>query len=410
MYGKRLRDVRLPNGARVLVHTVPTPDVGIGIFIPFGYMYEGLDEIGITHLLEHTVFRKNTHYRYRDINRLMKRYGNQSRFDAETTGTCALYYARVLPRNLASAWRLLSSMVFRSTFPYPAVTREKRIIVNELSDLEEDPEFLATRALIESIYPTHPMRNDVIDTPERTKVLDRGKVLARYREFYRPSHATIVFVGNIPSRVALRLVGELQDTNEGIYELPTFAETKPPRSHNIRIERKGLERAFIYFGFRAPSMRDKEFPAMRILEYLLVRGFDSPLKQFVREQTGCAYNMPDEYDYSHCHGLYSVGALVFPRELARVSWLIQRAVRYVQKNVTQDNFLLNRRALLNDIEMEKGSVIERIHQIGESALWGGTLDHEFVEQLYKVTRDEVVEVARRFLDLDNAVEVIVRPA
>lgn len=410
MYGRILRDRRLLSGIRVLIHVVPTPDVGIGIFTPFGYMFEGKNEHGVTHLTEHTIFRSNRFYAYPAINRLMKRYGERGRFHAETHSAYAMYYARVLARDFTPAWDLLSSMVFSSNFPKYAIEREKRIVIKELSALEDDPPFLATRALMQSLFPTHPARNDFFEILETTKKIDRATILSRYREFNKPSRALVVVVGDVdPVKVLAAIEKLVDEKEETAYELPVFEEQKDPLRHKIRICKNSIDNAFVVFGFRAPSIRDKDFAAMRVLEYILVEGFDSPLKQFVREQTGCAYHTPDEYDFSHCHGLFYLGALTSPREVPRVAQLTCRAIRYVQQSLTKSRFFLNKRAVLNGLEMMKGSVAERVKFLGESAILGGPFDRELVEKIKKTKHDEVVEAARTYLDLDRAVEVIVRP-
>jgi len=393
MYQKTVLD----NGLRILTSAMPhTRSVSIGLFIGVGSRYELDEQSGVSHFIEHMLF-KGTAKRptAREIAVAIEGIGGV--FNAGTGLEASLYWAKVAQPHLDIAIDVLMDMLRHSKFDPVEIDRERRVIIEEINLTHDTPDSLVHLLINELVWPNHPLGRDVAGTKESLSALDREDLLAYLKRHYQPSNTVVSVAGNVEHEAVVgKIAAFLGDwaTGEAASYRPAEDNQAEPR---LRIHHRETEQAHLCLSVPGIPRDHPDRFKLRLLNTVLGEGMSSRLFTEIREKRGLAYSI-----YSYVGGMHDTGAVgvhagVDPKRIEdAIEAILAEWDRLRQESVAADELAKAR-------EFVKGRLLLQMEDSFSVAAWFGrqevlspevlTVD-EVMEALDAVTAADIQRVAQ----------------
>ncbi len=390
------RDV-LDNGITVLSEAAPhVGSASLGFWIHSGSRWETEAEAGISHCLEHMVFKGTERRSARDIAEQLDSVGGHLNAFTDKEATC--YYARVLGEHLPLAFDVLSDMLLHSVFAPEELELEKNVILEEIKQHEDDPEGLVHDLFARELWPDHPLGRPVIGSPETVAALTRDMLLRYTQDWYAPNRIVVAAAGNLHSDQILELVGI------------AFGELKPgdQESHlsppvvaggTVRQSRE-IEQMNLCYGFAGLPQTSPRRYALACMDVAFGGGMSSRLFQEIREKRGLAYSIGSYFMGYHDSGQYTIYAGTSPETEEEVlAVLREEAERLCQDGLTAEELRRAQNQIKGSMLMDLESMSSRMSRLGKTELYFGRVVDvdEVVAEIEAVTLDAVTAVARQVL-------------
>ncbi|MGE0404919.1 MAG: M16 family metallopeptidase [Candidatus Korobacteraceae bacterium] len=306
---EELRNVRrevLPNGLIVLTEEMPyIRSVSFGVWIKTGSRYEEAEFNGISHFIEHMVF-KGTHTRSaEEIARQVDSIGGN--MDAFTAKECISFDIKVLDEHVPLSLDILSDLVLNPIFSANDISRERGVILEEIKMDEDNPDYLVHEIFTQNFWKDHPLGKPILGTKETVRRFEQ-EVLQRYwSRFFIPNNMIISAAGNLKHERFVELVAKyfsaLPEGKNGFHQ-------SPPKIHPriVMRNKKALEQVQICVGVPSHPISHERRYSSFILSTLLGGGMSSRLFQNIRERQGLAYAIYSELNPYRDTGCLSVYA------------------------------------------------------------------------------------------------------
>lgn len=292
----------LKNGIRVVSEHIPhIKSFSIGIWITNGSRDEGSKENGISHFIEHLVFKgteKRTAY---DIAKEIDSVGGILNGFTEREYTC--FHAKVLDQHWALAIDLLSDIFLNSTFDLNEIARERNVVLQEIKMVEDTPDDYIHDLFNEVFWEGHPLGYPILGKRELVSSFDREGICHYFEDHYRANQLVISTAGSFDHE---KLIQRIEDTFGGLQEKGEVGRgTSPEPNHTMSVFSKNLEQVHLCLGTKGISQAHSMRFAAYVLNTLLGRGMSSYLFQEIREKRGLVYSI-----YSYRPAYFDVGQLV----------------------------------------------------------------------------------------------------
>ena len=296
----------LPNGLVVITEPMEhVHSVSVGFWLRFGSRREPAELNGISHFIEHMVFKGTTRRTAEDIAREIDSVGGL--LDAFTAKEMICFNTRVLNEHLPKAFDVLADMVLDPKFAEDDIGREKSVILEEIRMTQDNPEDLVHELFTQNFWNLHPLGKPILGTPETVSAFTRETMLSWFRERFAPNNLVITAAGNLTHAELMDLVAsrfaKLASAEDG------FKDPKPlPAPHITLRTKRELEQVHICIGVQAFPLSDRRRFAVAILNNVLGGGMSSRLFQNIRERQGLAYAIFSEVNAYRDTGLLTVYA------------------------------------------------------------------------------------------------------
>ena len=404
--GRPRREV-LPNGLVLITQEHRAANVvALQLWVRVGGRDESPSELGLSHYLEHMLFKGTPTRPPGSIDILIEGVGGNS--NAFTSYDYTHYDVVVPVAALRTGVDLLADMGVNASFPPAEIDGEKAVVFEEMRLVEDDPEKFATRRLGQLAYSPHPYGRNILGTKEQITALTRAPLNAYYKKFYVPSNMVLVVVGAVTHAQVREAVdaafGKLPGGTVQRAQLPPPPALTGGRREDIR---RPEQQAYLAMGWRAAATSDPDTYAVDLLTYILGDSPSSRLNQTVRERDRLVFAIESSYVPSQQGGLVSITARMDPNNLDKAEASILDVIKRVRdEGVTEAE---RERAVITaeshyafDIETAEG--LARTYGQGETT-W--TLDNElqYLDRLRKVTRAEIQAMARKYFGDDNFARV-----
>jgi predicted Zn-dependent peptidase len=285
------RITTLESGVRVVSERMPAVrSVALGFWIATGSSLEHEAQAGISHLLEHMLFRGTSRYGSAEIDEIFDAMGAElnAGTDKETTSV----YTRVLDHHLERAFDVIADMVWRPRFG--ELEAEREVVLEEIAMYEDDPQDRVFDVLGEAVFGKHPLGRAVIGRAEVVAAVTREQLRAFHGERYTPARVVISAAGSVEHDALVELACAAERAHEAppaapAVELPRLGE--PEFERRVRFLRKDTEQYHLCLGGRGISRVDDRRFALRVLDTMLGGGASSRIFQEVRERRGLAYSV-----------------------------------------------------------------------------------------------------------------------
>jgi zinc protease len=380
--------------------------VALQLWVRTGGRDERGDDLGLSHYLEHMLFKGTPTRPPGSIDTLIEGLGGQSNAFTSYDYT---HYDVVLPaRELRTGLELLADIAVNASFVPAELESEKAVVLEEMRLVEDDPEKFLGRRLTEVAYRPHPYGRPLLGTPELIKGLTRDRLNAYYKRQYVPAHFVVVAVGAV-TRTEVR---RLTDATFGrlpagpVSRRPTPAPPAIDGSRRLDLRRPETQ-AYLGLAWSAAPTGNEDIYAVDLLTYILGDSPSSRLNQYVREQQRLVFAIDANYTASEKGGLVTVTARMEPGTADRAEAAILEVIRRVRDEGVSE--AERQRAIITaesgyafDIETVEG--LAKTYGQAETT-W--TLDNElqYLTRLRQITSAQIQAAARKYLGADNYARV-----
>ena len=395
MLDSPVHETTLPNGLRIATEFVPHAlGVTVGLRLDVGSRDEAESEAGISHVLEHMVFKGTERRTARDIAEEMDAVGGQ--MDAYTTKDYTAYGARVLPEHVPLAIDVLADMLRHSRLDPSDLELEQSVILEEYRSMEDAPEEYVHEVFTEAMWPQHPLGRPIIGRPAVIASLSTEDLRRYLSTHYRAPRLIACAAGNLEhDAFVAEIERQFGDLNGAQPE--RMLETPVARTSENRIHRP-LEQAHFCMGGPGVSEADDDRWAVRILSLILGGGMSSRLFQEIREKRGLCYNIGCESTSYREAGQFVIFADTSLEQLDAVRLLIRQELdRLVQEGLLTTELTRAKEQVRAATLLSLDDTGSRMGRLAHSLLYRGRVVPlaELVELVEAVTREDCLRAARR---------------
>ena len=397
----------LPNGLRIVGERLPyLRSVSVGAWMHVGSMFETPEESGLSHFLEHMVFKGTEKRTARQIAEEMDAVGGQ--LNAFTGRDCTCFYAKVIDENLELAVDILADLVTGATMDVTELEKERGVILEEIAMDEDSPEDLVHDLLQSAQFGTQSPGQPILGPAEQIAAYTRDDLLAFRKKHYAPKETVIALAGSYDPDKVLQWVTKYFGSWHN--EIPPVETPDWQVLTGVTaLREKDSEQMHICLGFPgAAYATDRVYP-LAVANNILGGAMSSRLFQRIREDLGLAYSVysyPNTYKGVGTFGLY---AGVSPKNAELVLREIRAELqKFVDEGITEKEFRDSITQLRAGYLMGLESPGARMQGLGRSTLLRGKpLSHEATLQAIEaVTMDKVMEVAREVLTQAPCIAIV----
>mgnify|MGYP003276307191 FL=1 len=398
MYKKHV----LENGLTIIGEEIPyVKSISLGVWINAGSRIEDEEISGVSHFIEHMLFKGTRNRTSKQIASEIDNLGGQ--INAFTSKECTCYYVKLLDSHIDIGIDVLSDMILNSKFNEDDLDKERSVIIEELKMYEDSPEDLAYDLLTENIYKNDPLGMNIIGTEESLNRLNREKLLDYFNKYYVPNNSVIAISGNFNFDEIINKIEEKfkvwkkRDVNVDIKK----AEFKSC----FLTKNKDIEQVNLAMSLEAvPLENDKEVYDLAVINTVFGGSISSRLFQKIREEKGLVYSIYSSQSLYRKCGELGIFASMSNEHLKEVYESIIEEIKIMKK------YYLTDQEIKESKEQLKGSYIlglestsSRMMSIGRSLLLNNKVEStdDILKSIDNVDRETVKIVIDKIFNLDK---------
>lgn len=395
-------DIRtLPCGTQVVMEKIPyVQSVAIGIWVRAGAVNEEAKYAGVSHYIEHMMFKGTETRSARDIAADIDKIGGQMNAFTGKEATC--YYVKVLRENFEKGAEVLLDMLCHSVFDREEMKKERQVICEEIKMTQDQPDDLAHDTTCEIMFAGDPLGNSIIGTPTSLSRISRN-VLTGYKEAqYTRDSVVVAVAGNLDEdEVCAYLEGKLSE----LRAKKTVQESgSAPYVKKCRVLVKDIQQSHLCMAARAISMDDPGYYAFSILNNVMGGSMSSRLFQNIREEKGLAYSVYSMLSAYSSGGYYTIYAGVSHDKIHRAIDGIREELELLgRQGITEEELSASREQLKSSYIFGQENVASRMFSIGKSMTLLGKVytPEEVLDSLNAVTLDDIENVKQLICDMSR---------
>lgn len=278
----------LGNGVKILTKTIPhVRSVSMGVWVNVGARDESAQENGLSHFIEHMLFKGTKKRSAYQVAKEFDAIGGQTNAFTSMENTC--FHAKVMDTHLGTMADILSDIFLNSEFSEQEVENERAVILAEIGMIEDSPEEFIHTILEQNLWGDHPLGRSILGTRETVKQFKSDAIKKFFHHFYQPDRIIISAAGNIEHNQLLDLIGPSFETVKPGEKLP---DRIPPAPKNrVTITPRDLEQVHICIGTEGIGITDKRRFSASLMNTILGGNMSSRLFQEIREKRGLAYSV-----------------------------------------------------------------------------------------------------------------------
>ncbi|MBQ8088389.1 MAG: insulinase family protein [Clostridia bacterium] len=390
--------LKLDNGVRIVGERIDHfRSASVGLWVGAGSQYETVSEAGLSHFIEHMVFKGTQRRSAKRIAQEMDAVGGQ--LNAFTAKECTCFYAKVMDEHLPLAMDVVADMVTAPAFDAGEMEKEKGVVLEEIAMNEDTPEDLVYELLMLAHYGDQPLSRPILGTQNDIETCTPERLRAYWGKQYRPQNVVLSVAGHYDwtqvTELAQKLLGNWSPDN---YEARAFhVETVP---FGVQAKEKDIEQIHICMGYPGLPIGDEQNFHLSVLNSVLGGAMSSRLFQKIREETGAAYTVyssPNSYTQT---GMLSVYAATNPDMAKTVCGMIREEVALLAEHgLTREEFIMAREQLKASFVLALESTSARMQTLGRRMLlMNETRSHdEVLRRLDAIQLEEVNSLSARLL-------------
>ncbi|MDX2271788.1 MAG: pitrilysin family protein [Cyanobacteriota bacterium] len=393
---------KLTNGLTVILQPIAiTNAVTVDIWVQAGGRHESPDLLGMSHFLEHMVFKGTERLKPGDLDRAVEGRGGIT--NAATGQDYTHYYITVAAEDLAETFPYLAEVVTQAAIPEDEFERERQVVLEEIRRAADNPDYLAYHQLMSTVYQQHPYGRPVLGTPEVLLSFTPELMRQYHRRWYSPENMTVVMVGNLDMDAAMGLVeqyfGGLPAGGDPL--LPSLPPEPPLTGiRRAHLQQPRLEQARLLMAWPTVGVKHwQETCGLEMLASILGDGRTSRLVNLLREQRGWVRGVGCSAASQQEQGLFYVSAYLDPMQIEMVEQAILAEMGKLQQTpIPQEELERTRRILVNEFVFSTESPHQLASVYGYYHLMGGVeLALDYLQQVRSLTAQQLQELAAIYL-------------
>jgi len=403
--------VSMPNGLKIFILENPgTTSVTVDLWVRTGSRFESSSQNGISHFVEHLLFKGTSRRSAQDISREIASVGGS--INAYTHWEYTQIHISLLPAHLPVALDILADMTQNSLMTAEMVERERKVLQEEISLANIYPPSYLLNLVSKTLFPESSLGLPISGSKDSVQAIKREDLLQFYKLHYAPDHSFLTLVGNVNPQKALETVqAKFSSWSSGNVSLPP--STPPVRQNKFQEvrARKFLDQAIVVLALQAMGRNDVDRPTFEIINAILGSGGNSRLYQEIREKKALAYLVGSLFHPLSDTGLWATYAGTNPKNIATVQTIISQQIRKIQQEPLSAKELADIKNYIRGrilIQTENNSNLSDF--VGLSFISGSwELPQEFLAKLDAVTSEDVMRVGRTYLREDQWSLIILKP-
>jgi predicted Zn-dependent peptidase len=406
-----IQQTRLDNGLTILSEYVPyVRSLSAGILVKTGSRYESDDQAGITHFLEHMLFKGTaTRNSFKLANDIESRGGM---INAATSNEYTSYYVRGLDKEVNTILDVLGDLILNPIFPAEELEKEKKVVIEEIKMYNDSPEDFVFEQFISQIFKNHALGRPILGFEETINMYSREKLYDYMRRFYTPNNMIVSVAGNVNHDQIVESInkqfGSLQSNADFAKtdEIPSFTKDK------VEL-RKEIEQTHLVIGRRGLSSTSEERFKFLLMNMIFGVGFSSRLYQNIREKYGYCYSISPINQSFYDTGFFAVAAGTDEDYVDHLRELIFTEFKKMSDSPVLFDELDSAKAKLNGLLlMGQESLNNRMNRMAKSEMYYSryiSLD-EIEKNITQVSENDIQEFCQDFLNPDFYSETVLLPS
>jgi predicted Zn-dependent peptidase len=400
----------LDNGLKIVTeHVESVKSVAVGIWAKTGSRNETDRMAGVTHFLEHMLFKGTENRSSLDIAMSMESVGGY--LNAMTSSEYTCYYSRCLNTQLERALDVLSDMVLHPAFPEDEIEKEKKVVIEEMKMYRDSPDDYLFEQFSGHVFNGHPLGNSTLGFEDTVSAFQRQDLYDYMEERYQPDNLLVSVAGNVDHNRVVELVSSYfsgVDPKETVDKNPEIPSYQPDK-----IEfRKPIEQTHLISGRRGLHYNHDDKYRLLLANTVLGGGMSSRLHQNVREKYGYCYNITSFNQSYQDTGLYGIYVGTDKDYVDHVRELIEAELDKLKQNPIPEKELAEAKAQLKGkLMLSVESMSNRMSRLAKSEIYFDrfvTLD-ELQQKIDEVEADQVQNFAQDFFDNEMFSEALLLP-
>lgn len=404
--------INFDSGLRlVFVENSAVRSVAIGVFVGAGVVKETAEQAGISHFIEHMVFKGTQNRSSFDIVNEIDSIGAQ--INAFTAKEYTCFHTVSIDTNAQKCADVLSDMYFNPKFDALELEKERRVVLEEINESQDTPDDLCMEKLMCTFFDGCALEKPILGNKETLSSMTSETLKAYHDKHYVPQNTVIAIAGNISEKDAVELVNKYFESK--------FENTKPyenipvnvrPNSSVMCKEKKTIEQAHIAMAFPSYAYNDDRAVAMQLMSIIFSTEMSSRLFQSVREKHGLCYTIygyPSAYE---TNGAFVIYTSTSPKNAQKAVEAIRDEIKLLlEKGVSDEELNKGKEQLKTSLVLGQESTSAMMRAFGSHALRTGEL-YDFdkrIEYIDSVTKQDVLDVSRQIFDFSNACMSLVAP-
>jgi predicted Zn-dependent peptidase len=399
------KKVILDNGVRVVLERMSSlKSVALGVWATVGSRYEEKAEAGLSHFIEHMMFKGTRKRSASQISNEIDALGGE--MNAFTTHEATAFYVKVLDQQTGAAFDLLADLFHHSRFAAKDVEKEKQIVLEEIRTVQDDPEDYIHELHAKDVFGYHPLGRPILGEPRSMQRLSRQSLVQYKEKHYRPEKTIVAVAGNFSFPEIIEYVNTYfgQWKGSGHRKVSsTFRDEPWPAQPQERrsLHPKPLEQVHVCVGFKGLPVGHQDRYAAYVLSTILGGGVSSRLFQEIREKRGLAYTI-----YSHLSsfldgGMLTVYAATRPNEvIAVIDQICKETAKLCSRVVNEKELERTKTQLKGSLMLGLEGTYGRMNKLAKDELYQGrhvTLQ-EIVKSIDRISPEQIRQLSRKLLD------------
>ena len=392
----------LKNGLTIIGEEIPyLKSISLGVWVKAGSIMETKENSGVSHFIEHMLFKGTTNRTSKELAREIDNLGGV--INAFTSKECTCFYVKLLDEHINIGIDVLSDMILNSRFDERDIKKEKSVILEELKMYEDSPDDLVYDLLLENIYKDHSLGMNILGDRQSLKNLKRESILDYYNEYYVPNNSIISICGNFKFEEIVKQIEEKFKTWQP--KSVDTTTTKPNFNPCIVKKNKDIEQVNLAINLDAiPMTNNREVYALSVVNNVFGGSISSRLFQKIREEKGLAYSIYSSQTlYEDC-GELGIFASTSTENIQEVYKSILEEIELIRNEyISPQEIHESKEQLKGSYMLDLESTSSRMMSNGKNMLMRNKVDDEqdIIDYINAVEYDDVVKIIKKVFNTEN---------
>jgi predicted Zn-dependent peptidase len=343
--------LKLDNGLTLIHQYIPaTPVTVVDVWVRAGAMREPDQWSGMAHFLEHMIFKGTDRVAPGEFDYLIENCGGIT--NAATSHDYAHFFLTTATQYLEETGPLLGELLLQAAIPDDEFERERDVVLEEIRQSEDNPDWVGFQALMETMYEYHPYRRPVLGTEDILMALTPSEMRDFHRRYYQPDNMTVVVVGGVPEDQAINIVEKSFKNFCDCSDIPLFDPEAEPPLTEIRREvlyQPRLEQARLMMGWIGPGIDNLDDAyGLDLLSVLLADGRSSRLVRLLREELQWVHGISSSFSLQKDSSLFTISAILEPQFVQDVEQVIRDRLWQLQQELVSEAELIRAKRILSN--------------------------------------------------------------
>jgi predicted Zn-dependent peptidase len=392
------------NGLRLVVKEIPSMySVTTGVIAGTGSTNESKENNGISHFIEHMLFKGTKKMSAFEIADAVDKIGGQ--INAFTSKEITCYYTKTTDAHIQKSFEILSDIFFNSVFDDGEMIKERAVVLEEIAMVEDTPDEVCQELISQAFYGDNPLGFPILGNAKNVKGFYARQLFDYMRVYYNPQNVVISIAGNIKFKDADALTQKyFADKFANPDVVTEFKTPKHKPKSNFLFKAKDAEQANLCISYPSKRFNDKDISALMIFNNIFGSGMSSRLFQKIREQKGLAYSVYSYLSAYRDNGLYTVYAGVNPKNIGETVKTIKKEIDALLKtSFSKDEFNRGKEQLKGSFVLGQESTSSIMNLLGKHMLISGELFsvEGKINEINAVTMEQTYEALRSTFDASS---------